>query len=248
MAGLPHPQEGTDPSASVGLDAVWGRHLSPHKDGLLLPAGGAGMNSWPRAGWDHQLPRPQARMGPPRSATGLGRAGWWGAEESCLCALCWDCLGTPGGQSQTQLLPREPAFPGARPAGAVSPVGTEPTVRGRQALRSQGTRPRPRKATSSHKAGRGGSGLGAFAGKGIWLGVVVPGTVLGHQAHPRPISSTAPSAPPGASELCATWWGGGSVCFIAMDPQMEINTPVTFLEKPIGPKTSEQKTPKAGEG
>lgn len=199
----------------------------------------------------------QGRVGPPAAQTtgqdgtaalGHGAGQGWAveAEESCLCALCWDCLGTPGGQSQTQLLPREPAFPGARPAGAVSPVGTEPTVRGRQALRSQGTRPRPRKATSSHKAGRGGSGLGAFAGKGIWLGVVVPGTVLGDQAHPRPISSRALSAPPGASELCATWWGGGSVCFIAMDPQMEINTPVTFLEKPIGPKTSEQKTPKRG--
>lgn len=35
---------------------------------------------------------------------------------------------------------------------------------------------------------------------------------------------------------------------IAMNQQLELDTPVTFLEKPIGLKTSEQKTPKAGEG
>lgn len=156
----------------------------------------------------------QGRVGPPAAQTtgqdgtaalghrvGQGWAVGSGGNPACVPSAGTVCGRTPEGQSKTQLLPREPAVRGAHPVGAVNPMGTEPTVRGRPALKSQGTRQCPRKTTSFRKAGRGGSGLGAFAGKGIWLWVVVPRAVLRRKAHPLPISSTAPSAPPGASEL-----------------------------------------------
>lgn len=135
---------------------------------------------------------------------------------------CVPSAGTVQGPLKAHL-PLMPAFYGAHPAGDVKPVGTEPATQGRQALKSQGTCHCLCQAAPFRKAGRGGSGLGAFASKGIRLRMAVPRTELGRNAHPRPISSRGPSARPGAVR---------AVCDVGEEGLLDHRYPATGNQHP----------------